>query len=189
MMPMEFIPELSLRWLNGWIPVLIFYIPFVILMLIWPREIVRKLYDVSGWSPFERNMSLAGKPFSLASIVLLIFAPLKLGNPVFWIGMGIYVVGYAVIFTALFNYRSTPVGEPVERGIYRFSRNPQWMGLLLTFVGAGVMTGFGMVVIFMLLVAIFYHYRIKGEERACLARYGEAYQRHLEEVPRYFASF
>jgi protein-S-isoprenylcysteine O-methyltransferase Ste14 len=188
-MPVEIIPELNLGWLNGWIPLLIFYMPFVILMIAWPREVVRKLYDVSGWNPFERKMSLAGKPFSLASIMLLIFAPLKFGSPIFWIGMGIYVVGYAVIFTALFDYRSTSVGEPVECGIYRYSRNPQWIGLLLIFVGTGVMTGFGLVVIFMLLVTIFYHFRIKGEERACLAKYGEAYQRHLDEVPRYFAIF
>jgi protein-S-isoprenylcysteine O-methyltransferase Ste14 len=134
-------------------------------------------------------MSLAGKPFSLASIVLLVFAPLKLWTTVFWIGMLIFLFGFTVIFVALFNYRNTPVGQPVEAGIYRYSRNPQWMGLLLMFLGSGVMTGFGLVLIFMLLVTAFYHYRIKGEERACLAKYGEAYQRHLDDVPRYLAIF
>ena len=78
---MELIPEFSPGWLNGWIPLVIFYLPFGLLMLIWPKEIVKKLYAVSGWSRWERMLSLAGKPFALATIVLLILTPLKLWQP------------------------------------------------------------------------------------------------------------
>ncbi|MGD8849563.1 MAG: methyltransferase [Anaerolineales bacterium] len=186
---MEFIPDLSLGFLNGWLPLAVFYLPFGALMLIWPKDIVAKLYDISGWSKFERNMSLLAKPFSFSSMALLIFAPLKRSSPVFWIGLALYLVGYVVIFTALFNYRNTPVDKPVARGLYRYSRNPQWLGLLLIFFASGVMTGFGLVLLLLTLSAATTHFRILGEERVCLQRYGDSYQRHLEEVPRYFAVF
>jgi protein-S-isoprenylcysteine O-methyltransferase Ste14 len=183
---MEFLPTIRLGWLNGWIPLAMFYLPFGFLMLIWPKEIVKKLYAVSGWSRTERIMSLAGKPFALVCLGLLIFTPLKLWQPVFWLGGGIFLTGFLVMFIALFNYRNTPANQAVERGLYRYSRNPQWFGLMLMFLGSGVMIGSWLAVLLMLGAMIFYHFRILGEERACLAAYGEPYRQYLERVPRYF---
>ena len=186
---MEFLPTLKMGWLNGWIPILAFYLPFGLLMLIWPKDIVKKLYAVSGWSQTEWIMSLAGKPFALTCLGLVIVTPLKLGEGIFWIGTGIYLVGYVVMFVALFNYRNTPADQPVERGLYRYSRNPQWIGLMMMFIGSEVMVGSGLALLCMLGAIIFYHFRILGEERACLAAYGEPYRAFLDRVPRYFAVF
>jgi protein-S-isoprenylcysteine O-methyltransferase Ste14 len=184
---MELLPAMKMGWLNGWIPILAFYLPFGLLMLIWPKDIVKKLYAVSGWSKTERMMSLAGKPFALTALGLVIFTPLKLGQSVFWIGGAIFLLGLVVMFIALFDYRYTPADQAVERGLYRYSRNPQWFGLMLIFIGAGVMVGSGIAVLCILGAIIFYHFRILGEERACLAAYGEPYREYLEQVPRYFA--
>jgi protein-S-isoprenylcysteine O-methyltransferase Ste14 len=57
------------------------------------------------------------------------------------------------------------------------------------FIGTGVMVGSGLAILCMLVAIIFYHFRILGEERACLAAYGEPYQAYLERVPRYLAIF
>lgn len=186
---MEFLPTLQLGWLNGWIPILVFYLPFGLLMLIWPRDIVKKLYAVAGWSKTERILSLAGKPFALTCLGLVIFSPLKLGESVFWIGAGVFLIGFVVMFVALFNYRHSPVDQAVERGIYRVSRNPQWFGLMFMFLGSTVMVGSGLALLCMVVATIFYHFRILGEERACLAEYGEPYQEYLERVPRYIGFF
>ena len=83
---MELLPELKLGWLNGWIPIAGFYLPFGFLMLTWPKDIVKKLYAVSGWSKTERNMSLAGKPFAITCLVLVILTPMKPELSLFWIG-------------------------------------------------------------------------------------------------------
>jgi protein-S-isoprenylcysteine O-methyltransferase Ste14 len=183
---MELIPQFDPGWLNGWVPLVIFYLPFGLLMLIWPKEIVKKLYAVSGWSRSERILSLAGKPFALATIVLLTLTPLKLWQPVFWVGAGIYLLGFVIMFVALFDYRNTPAGQAVQRGLYRYSRNPQWLGLMLMFIGSGVMVGSWLIVLLMFVAVVFYHFRILGEERACLADYGEPYRAYLDRVPRYF---
>ena len=183
---MEFLPIMKMGWFNGWMPILAFYLPFGFLMLVWPKEIVKKLYAVSGWSKTERIMSLAGKPFALTCLGLVIFTPLKLGEGFFWVGLGIYLVGFIVMFIALFNYRNTPADQPVQHGLYRYSRNPQWFGLMLMFIGSAVMVGSVLALLCMLGAIIFYHFRILGEERACLATYGEPYQAFLDRVPRYF---
>jgi protein-S-isoprenylcysteine O-methyltransferase Ste14 len=182
---MEFLPEMQLGWLNGWLPLAGFYAVFGVLMLVFPRAVVLKLYDISGWSRAQFRLSLAGKPFALASLALIIFTPLKLGQPVFWIGGGLFVLGYVGMLVALFNYAGTPADQPVEKGLYRYSRNPQWLSLLAMLLGSAIAVGSGLAVGLLLVAAGFYHFRILGEERSCLARYGESYRAYLQRVPRY----
>jgi protein-S-isoprenylcysteine O-methyltransferase Ste14 len=90
---------------------------------------------------------------------------------------------------ALFNFRNTPAGQPVTSGLYRISRNPQWVTLFAMLLGACIAIGSWTAVILLLIAAVFYHFRIRGEERACLAHYGEPYQELLDRVPRYFLFF
>ena len=186
---MEFIPELKIGWLNGWLPLALFYVVFGGLMAIFPREVVRKLYDISGWSKQQRLLSLAGKTFALAFLGLMIFAPLKIEKNIALIGGVIYLLGFAIMIIALLNYRNAPEGQPATRGAYRFSRNPQWLGLASMFLGVGLATGAGLAIILLCMAATFYHFRLLGEERACLEQYGDSYQAYLESTSRYLKVF
>lgn len=182
-------PEFELGWLNGWLLLGSFYLVFALLMIIFPRPVVARLYDISGWSRKQRILSAAGKPFALATLALAIFTPLKLGEPVFSIGLAIFLAGYGLMLIALFNFARTRVDRPVNKGVYRLSRNPQWVGLAMMFLGTALAIGSWMAVILVALSAVFYHFRILGEERSCSAKYGEAYESYLGQVPRYFAFF
>lgn len=186
---MELMPTLQLGWFNGWIMLVSFYLVFVVLMLVFPRDVVAKLFSVSGWSREQKIISTIGKPFSLACVALIIFTPLKIGQGVFVVGLGIFALGFIGMLVALFNFRNTPADQPVTRGLYRVSRNPQWVTLFAMLLGACIAIGSWTAVILLLIAAVFYHFRIRGEERACLARYGESYQDYLDRVPRYFLFF
>jgi protein-S-isoprenylcysteine O-methyltransferase Ste14 len=48
------------------------------------------------------------------------------------------------------------------------------------------MVGSGLALLLFAISAGFYHFRILGEERACLASYGESYRNYMQSVPRYF---
>ena len=183
---MRFFPKMTLGWLNGWIPLAIFYALFGIFLLGCSKRIVKKLYSVAGWSKREYFLSAIGKPFSLACIVLVTFSPLIYPTGLFFVGGLSYLMGCVIMFIALFEYKRTPVAEPVSGGIYRFSRNPQWVGLVLIFAGTAIMAGNGLALCLFIVTLGLYHFRILGEERACLAAYGESYQRYLDTAPRYF---
>ena len=86
---------------------------------------------------------------------------------------------------ALFDYRRTPAGRPVTRGLYRFTRNPQWLSLAAMLLGCCLAIGSCAAILLLLMAACFYHFRILGEERACLASYGSEYEDYLRRVPRY----
>ena len=182
---MEFLPAMQWGWLNGWLPIAVFYLVFAILMLVFPRLVVKKLYDISRWTREQRILSLLGKPFAIACLVLITLTPLKIGHPVFPIGLSIYGLGFIGMLVALFNYRNTPPGEPVTRGLYRVSRNPQWLTLATMFAGASIAVGSGIAFLFIAIAAVFYHFRILGEERSCQMRYGESYLAYTQQVPRY----
>ena len=183
---MQFVPDLQLGWLNGWVLLAFFYMLFGIFLLSCPKPIVKKLYSVKGWSKREYILSAIGKPYSLACFVLVIMSPLKIGSVVFWVGMILYALGCIIMFIALFEYRATPADQPVRTGIYQYSRNPQWVGLALMFFGAAVACGNGLAVLLFFGGVSFYHFRILGEEKACLAAYGKPYQDYLNTVRRYF---
>jgi len=126
---MEWMPALRLGWLNGW------------LMLFFPRDVVAKLFAISGWTRRQRVLWAAGKLFTFSCLGLIVFTPLKIGRDVFAIGSVLFGVGFVGMIVALFNFRNTPVDQPVRRGLYRVSRNPQWVSLASMFVGTCVAIG------------------------------------------------
>jgi protein-S-isoprenylcysteine O-methyltransferase Ste14 len=186
---MQLFPQLSLGWLNGWVPLVLFFVAFGAALWAFPRDVVARLYDRSNWTRWQRVEIAVGKLFSVALIVLLVLTPLQVGKPVFVAGCALYVLGSAGFFVALFSFARTPAGQPVERGLYRVSRNPQWVGLVIAFLGACVACG-SWVALFSLLASVgMYHIRLLAEERSCLALYGDAYRAYMARVPRYFWIF
>lgn len=186
---MELMPALKLGWLNGWIMLGSFYLVFGMLMLLFPRDIVARLYDISGLSVRQRALSTIGQPFVLACQGLIIFSPLKIGQDVFVIGCALFMFGLVGMLAALFTYRNTPGDQLVTGGLYRVSRNPQWMALSVMYLGCCVAIGSWVAVILYLVSAAFIHFRILGEETACLKQYGESYREYMGRVPRYFLFF
>jgi protein-S-isoprenylcysteine O-methyltransferase Ste14 len=183
---MSFFPQLQIGWLNGWLPLLVFYLLFGAFLLSSPRPVVRRLYDLPWFSGRLRVLWFIGRIFALGLFALLIFSALRLNNPVFVFGIGIYALGVLVIFWALFNYRSTPLDRPVTGGIYTVSRNPQALGLMLIMLGDCFAVGSWLAVLTCAVMIAFYHLRVVGEERLCLEQYGDSYRSYMQQVPRYF---
>lgn len=183
---MTLFPELQLGWLNGWLLLAIFYGVFGLLLIIFPAGVVKRLYDRSGWTRQDYIRRAIGAPVALAIIGLFVFLPLQLGTFPFWIGLAIYVVALVIFNVALINYRNTPLDRPVTQGLYRYSRNPQTVGLLLAFVGTAVAVGAWLLVLLVAVMSLSVNTRILAEERACLTQYGESYREYMARVPRYF---
>jgi len=65
---MELIPVFRLGWLNGWILLVIEFLIEGFLLLVFPKDVVARLFDRSGWSVKQRLFLIAGKVFSLACL-------------------------------------------------------------------------------------------------------------------------
>jgi hypothetical protein len=120
-----------------------------------------------------KYISLFGQPAMVVYILMMVFTPLKIGNPVFLVGATVYLNGFVLEISALHYFRKTPVGQPVVNGSYRASRNPQWLGLFLVLSGSAIAIGIWLTIGMVVLVGIIYHQQILNEEKACIEKYGE----------------
>jgi len=119
---MELMPALRIGWLNGWLPLGALVLTEGILFLVFPKEVVTRLFDRSGWSQRQVVFTVLGKLVALICLVLIVGTPLKIGSAVFVIGMIIVGLGLIGLAKALFDFKNTPLDQPVTRGIYRISR-------------------------------------------------------------------
>ena len=186
---MELSPQLGLGLWNGWVLLLLFNAIFGILLLAFKREVVARLYDRSQWSRREMRLSAGGKLFILAWFVLVSFTSLKMGHWVFTLGIVFYVLGLAGFVVALLNFHATPLEHPVERGIYRWSRNPQQVAIFVAYAGISLAVGSWLALLLISIGIVWGHVRVVAEEQSCLAQYGDSYRSYMKNVPRYFLFF
>jgi protein-S-isoprenylcysteine O-methyltransferase Ste14 len=186
---MDLIPELKIGWLNGWILVCLLYVIYGILLKIFPKDVVARLYDKSGRSKRHKVIILIGSLLVFIYFSLIIFTPLKIGSGVFVLGIIVYMFGLTGFVIALFNFKNAPPDQPITSGLYRFSRHPQQLMFCITFIGICIAIGSWIALFIQLLSSIFLHTRVLAEEKACLVRYGNSYQSYMKRVPRYFLFF
>jgi protein-S-isoprenylcysteine O-methyltransferase Ste14 len=185
---MDLLPKFQAGILNGWIPLIIYFIGLIVSASLYSREARAWLFN----NPQDENMGvfkfirLFGQFAMVATILMMVFTPMRIGNPVFLAGATVYLVGFVLEMSALYYFRKAPAGQPVNHGPYRFSRNPQWVGLFLVLLGSAIAVGVWLYIMVVVLVGIIYHKQILDEEKACIKKYGESYREYMERNPRYF---
>jgi protein-S-isoprenylcysteine O-methyltransferase Ste14 len=186
---MELTPESNLGLLNGWLLLVFFYAVFGILLLSFQKNVVARLYDRSAWSKRQKTLSAIGKLLIFSWFALVILTPLKIGHVVFVVGGALYLLGLLGFVLSLLNFKDTPLDQPVTKGTYRISRNPQQVSILISYLGISIALGSWVAVILITIGAFMSHIRVIAEERSCLLQYGDSYRQYLEQVPRYFLYF
>ncbi len=182
---MELMPALSLGWLNGWILLVIEFVIQGGLLLIFPKDVVARLFDRSAWSPKQKAFTIIGKVFSLITLLLIILTPLKTGTPLCAAGLILYAAGIAGLVVAMVNFKDTPLDQPVTKGVYRYSRHPQIVALTIMLAGICLAIGSWAALLMLIISRLWQHLGILGEEEVCLKKYGEPYRDFMQRVPRY----
>ena len=72
------------------------------------------------------------------ALIYSIFLPLKIGTTWFYIGLPIALSGLIMYTIVTVNFATTPLNEPVTKGLYRYSRNPQYLTEFLMFMGVSI---------------------------------------------------
>ena len=104
--------------------------------------------------------------------------------------------GIAVVVAGLLEFRRArttvnplkpeTASSLVERGIYRFTRNPMYLGMALALAGWGIwLASAAALLVLPLFVAYMTRFQIIPEERALAATFGEAFDGYRRRVPRW----
>jgi protein-S-isoprenylcysteine O-methyltransferase Ste14 len=185
---MKILPELQTGVLNGWIPLLLYFIGLIFSVSLYSKESRVWLFN----NPKDESkrvlvvIRFCGQLMMITYIVMMVFTPLSINSPIFPIGAVIYAIGYILEMSALHYFRIAPINRPVEGGPYRSSRNPQWLGLFLVLLGSAIATSTWLYIGMVIIVGFIYHIQILDEEAACIERYGESYREYIKRIPRYF---
>ena len=183
---MNWIPKLELGVLNGWLFFLVYIVIFAITLKFCPPEVRKRLYDRSLWTRRTKIITFVGKVFSFANIIMILFGALVIGTPEFIIGTILYLAGLSLLVVGIIHYRNAPLDEPITTGVYRYSRNPQMLGLYILFMGMILVIGSWINLIFLVISAICAHFSVLGEEKSLEQQYGDSYLEFKRKIPRYF---
>ena len=186
---MEPMPVLAIGLLNGWILICLFYMVYGLLLWVFPKNVVARLYDKSGRAKRNRVPIGIGSVLAFVYFVLIILTPLKIGSNVFIPGIILFALGLAGFVVALFNFKNAPLDQLVTGGLYRISRHPQQLMFFISFLGICIAIGSWLALFIQIISSLFLHSRILAEEKACLERYGDSYRDYMKRVPRYFLFF
>ena len=116
--------------------------------------------------------------------------------PIFeWVGMGLFACGAAIYFWCAWDFASKGLGTPlpidaprvlVVKGLYRFTRNPMYVGVMSVILGQALYYGslsvarYGCIVL-----GGFYLFVLFYEEPALRRLFGAQYEDYCRKVPRW----
>lgn len=183
---MELFPKLELGWVNGWIFLLSFFSIFGIFLVTCSKKVISRLYDETGWTTFQKISTKLAKICGLIHSILVIFTPLNTRSIEFIIGIIIFIFGTIGLLVALSNFKNAPLDKPISSGLYKASRNPQMVMLVIVSIGNSILIGSWTAIFIVIFSVIFSHFRILGEEKRLKEQYGDTYLEFKKKVPRYF---
>jgi protein-S-isoprenylcysteine O-methyltransferase Ste14 len=135
----------------------------------------------------------------LIALAVQVLRPLTIfqsrGTASSFAGIAAIAIGVAVGLSSVASFRSAkttilPAGRPttaiVERGPYRFTRNPMYLAMAVSYLGlAVVMNNLWAVVLMPVVVAVIDRVVIRREERYLTAKFGDAYLAYCARVRRW----
>jgi len=111
-------------------------------------------------------------------------------------GILLIVIGFAIYLACAWDFTSYGKGTPapidppkrlVARGLYRFTRNPMYVGVVTMIAGEVIFFESGNILLYMLVVSLAFHLRVIYYEEPTLRRsFGQSYEEYCRSVPRWF---
>lgn len=185
---MSWLPAFKLGLWNAWIPMLIFLLNPLLLIVIdkavGTGEILKKM-DSAPPNPVEKRANTVYSVFLYLLIAYSIFLPLKLNTAWFYAGLVIYLVGLTILLIAIVNAATTPSGQLFSNGIYRYSRHPMYLSLLMILISVGIASASWVFLLFSIVIIFIFVVYINAEERSCLELFGDEYQEYITRTPRW----
>ena len=181
---MSLIPAFELGLWNAWIltvPILI--ISFSDMGATASRE-----------SGKEGDFKLTKKENRIANAIFLpmivcwvytVFLPLQLGSIWLYSGFIIFLFGVVFTITAIVNFATSPKDMVITKGLYRFTRNPTYIGLILMHTGLGVACASWLYLLLTAVFLIMVNAMLPSEESYCLYRFGDDYLKYKNRTPRW----
>lgn len=154
---------LAMRWLELKVPPLLVWVVFAAAMLGVARLLPTLTFKIAGASGYALALAVLGAAVALAGVVAFRRARTTV-NPLTPSAAGIVVSG----------------------GIYRFTRNPMYLGFLMALAGWAVyLSNAASALLLPAFIAYMARFQIKPEERALTTKFGPQFTQYMARVRRW----
>ena len=119
------------------------------------------------------------------SWVYTVFLPLQLDSMWLYSGFIIFLFGVFFTITAIINFATSPKEKVIIKSLYRFTRNPTYIGLILMHTGLGIACASWLYLLLTVVFLIMLNTVSPSEERYLLYRYGDDYLKYKNKTPRW----
>ena len=170
----------------------------VLLASLWRGRAVVRSSGISAWafSSAKGKQRLTGLAYSISTVMLAVTSVLAAMQPATsyaWIGAFLAVVGGLIVIVAQIQMgRAWRIGVRegdaplfVQHGLFRFSRNPIFVGMILLGLGIVVSASVWWVWIALIAFALATHEQVRIEEVHLSKSFGAAYEQFCGDVPRW----
>jgi protein-S-isoprenylcysteine O-methyltransferase Ste14 len=126
---------------------------------------------------------------SLLVLGILQFRTVGLLLGAFYAGLGLFVSGFFIVVVATFDLGVEQTqglsGELKTTGLYRYSRNPQYVGYILATIGYALIVAAPLVVPLCVIYLAWWISFPYAEEPWLRKHYGTEYEQYVKTVPRF----
>jgi protein-S-isoprenylcysteine O-methyltransferase Ste14 len=186
---MSLVPEFELGLWNAWIiAVLGFLLPWIPPYI--NKETANKRMGKIKWNEYNKTVKIALivtqfiiMPFT---IIYSFFLPLKLGTIWFYAGLPISMIGIIMPIVAGVSFATAPLDKPLTTGVYRITRNPEYLSVFLQYLGIGISCLSWVFILCAVIWIISFHIEVvQSEEPSLIEKYGDAYKEYMNRTPRW----
>jgi protein-S-isoprenylcysteine O-methyltransferase Ste14 len=176
----------------------LFPISFLIILIRSGENFRRKNINMDGEPPIERRLFLTSKylivlVWTAAALhswgVILPFNTVQVPK---WLSLFLWIAGFCLLYIGRSRMGSSfRIGSPQEAtdlksdGLFRFSRNPMYVGVYSTILGASLYTSNPLVLFTALFIILVHHKIVLAEEQFLQKVFGEEYTQYCSRVRRY----
>jgi protein-S-isoprenylcysteine O-methyltransferase Ste14 len=181
---MSFVPAFELGLWNAWILV----IPMLIIFFFDVRVTAARESGKAGDFQLTKKENIIMDAVFLPMVISFIYAiflPLQLGTTWLYSGLIIYIFGIFFTIVTLLNFASSPKDKVITKGLYRFSRNPMYIGMLLIQIGLGIACSSLLYLLLTIVLMILLNAVSPSEERYCFYRFRDEYREYMNKTPRW----
>lgn len=155
------------------------------------KETISPNLSISIWSVEVIHVILVSSTFFIS------FLNFKIDGYIhFFIGSILILIGFVIMLLGMNEFKSLKRMSGldnsilVKSGIYKKTRNPQYLGWFIFLIGLSLIVSSILAFIYVLVFIIIMHIRIiRLEEPYLLDIFGEEYKKYKNTVPRYFKFF
>jgi protein-S-isoprenylcysteine O-methyltransferase Ste14 len=171
---------------NAWWFMLVFPLQMLAVMLL-PKRIGERVSHPSGEKKPTRDRILdkLTEILWIGATLYSIVIPFITGTAWFYTGLVCFIAGLAVLVLSVVTVAQTPEGEPFSDGIYKISRHPMYLSMILVYLGVSIASASWIFLLITVITVYLQNHQMGEEESRCITVFGESYKVYLEKTPRW----